>query len=154
MLQTLTYRFPVIKQFAKFAIIGMINTVTDLIILNLETIITGIKEGSGYAIQKGFSFLVAVTLSYFMNKHWTFEDKSQKDEGKKFSQFLTISVIGMIINVTIATLSVTYLKSPINDLIGSPLLTDQLWVSLGALAGTGVGLIWNFFGYKFIVFKK
>ncbi|MCK9378832.1 MAG: GtrA family protein [Candidatus Moranbacteria bacterium] len=141
-------------QFLRFAVIGAMNTGVDLIILNIETISTGIKEGTGYGIQKGLSFLVAVTFSYFLNKHWTFEDASRKNEGKKFSQFLSVSVIGMIINVTVATVTVTYLKAPINDFLNFNFLTDQIWVSLGGLAGTAVGLIWNFIGYKFWVFKK
>ncbi|MDD3497974.1 MAG: GtrA family protein [Candidatus Moranbacteria bacterium] len=141
-------------QFIRFAMIGVINTLVDLAILNAETIITGIKDGSGYAIQKGLSFLVAVTVSYFLNKHWAFEDKSKKDEGKKFSQFLFVSIMGMLINVSVATITVTYLKAPINNLLNLSFLNDQVWVSIGALAGTAVGLIWNFTGYKIWVFKK
>lgn len=154
MYATIIDRYPVIKQFAKFALVGVMNTAIDLIVLNLETIATGVKEGSGYAVQKGISFLAAVTFSYFLNKHWTFRDQSQEDEGKKFSQFFLISVIGMFINVTVATVTVTYLKYPINSLLNLSFLTDQTWVNLGALSGTAIGLIWNFIGYKFIVFKK
>jgi len=130
------------------------NTGVDLAVLNAETLITGAKEGSLYAIQKGLSFLVAVTFSYFLNKNWTFRDKSKEDEGRKFSQFLFVSIVGMLVNVTAATVVVTYLKTPVNNLLNLPMLTDQLWVNIGALSGTALGLIWNFIGYKFWVFKK
>ncbi|KKQ04546.1 MAG: hypothetical protein US15_C0051G0001, partial [Candidatus Moranbacteria bacterium GW2011_GWF1_36_4] len=90
----------------------------------------------------------------FLNKHWTFQDKSKKDEGRKFSQFIFVSIIGMLINVSVATITVTYLKEPINEFVNLKFLTDQLWVSIGGLAGTAVGLFWNFIGYKFWVFKK
>lgn len=143
-----------IAQFGKFILVGIMNTLVDLIILNTETILSGVKQGPGYAIQKGASFLVAVIMSYFLNKKWTFQDNSQAEGGKKFSQFLFISVIGMIINVTVATLAVTYLKPIINSSLHLSFLTDQAWVSVGALCGTAIGLIWNFIGYKFIVFKK
>ncbi len=143
-----------LSQFLRFAAIGAMNTGVDLVVLNIETITTGIKDGAGYGIQKGVSFLVAVTFSYFLNKHWTFQDKSKKDEGRKFSQFLFVSVIGMLINVSVATITVTYLKEPINEFVSLKFLTDQLWVSIGGLAGTAVGLFWNFIGYKFWVFKK
>lgn len=147
-------RFPFIRQFVKFFLVGVMNTLIDLFILNIETTITGIREGSGYAIQKGFSFIVAVTFSYFFNKHWTFRDKSQEEEGKKFSQFLFVSIIGMLVNVSASTLAVTYLKPFANQLLGWGFLTDQLWVNIAALVGTFFGLIWNFIGYKFWVFKK
>jgi putative flippase GtrA len=130
------------------------NTLVDLSILNVETILTSVREGSGYAVQKGISFLAAVTFSYFVNKRWTFQDKSQEEAGKKFSQFFFVSVIGMAINVSVATLMVTYGKPAINAALGLSFLTDQLWVNIGALSGTAIGLVWNFVGYKFWVFKK
>ncbi len=142
------------QQFLKFALIGVLNTGIDLIILNAETILSGIRDGVGYALQKGISFLVAVTFSYFLNKYWAFQDTSKEKEGQKFSQFIFVSLIGMLINVLVATITVTYLKIPINELLNLSFLTDQLWVSIGALAGTAIGLIWNFVGYKLWVFKK
>jgi putative flippase GtrA len=120
----------------------------------METMITTVRVGSGYAVQKGFSFLAAVTFSYFINKRWTFQDQSKEDAGKKFSQFFFVSVIGMIINVSIATVAVTYLKPIVNSFLNMPFLSDQIWVNLGALCGTAIGLIWNFIGYKFWVFKR
>jgi putative flippase GtrA len=138
------------QQFGKFILVGIMNTLVDLIILNIETILSGTREGTGYAIQKGFSFLVAVIFSYALNKNWTFEDKSKEQEGKKFTQFLFVSVIGMVINVTAATVAVTYIK----PLLGLTFIIDQLWVSVGGLCGTAAGLLWNFIGYKFWVFKK
>ena len=153
-IKTTLSRFPVIEQLFKFVLVGIMNTLVDLIILNAETILSGVKMGYGYAIQKGVSFLAAVTFSYFLNKNWTFDDTSKEEQAKKFSQFFVVSIIGMIINVTVATLAVTYLKPAVSSISGLPVLSDQLWVSIGALCGTAVGLIWNFIGYKFIVFKK
>lgn len=141
-------------QFIRFALVGVMNTLVDLIVLNAETLMTGVKEGPGYAIQKGASFLVAVIFSYFLNKNWTFRDKSEEGQTKKFSQFLFVSIIGMLVNVTTATVVVTYLKPVINPALDLSILTDQMWVNIGALSGTAVGLIWNFIGYKFWVFKK
>lgn len=142
------------KQFAKFFVIGIMNTLIDLVILNAETLITGQKEGYQYAIQKGFSFMAAVTFSYFMNKYWAFQDKNKEREGKKFSQFLFVSLIGMAINITVATLVVTYLQTPVNSVLDWGFLTPQMWVNIGALSGSAAGLLWNFVGYKFWVFKK
>lgn len=152
--KSLVQKFPFIQQFMKFVLVGVMNTLVDLIILNIETSLSSVREGSGYAIQKGFSFLVAVSFSYFVNKSWTFQDKSKEEEGKKFSQFFFVSVIGMVINVTVATVMVTYGKPAINPLLNMSFLSDQIWVNIGALSGTAIGLIWNFLGYKFWVFKK
>ena len=142
------------QQFGKFVLVGIMNTLVDLIVLNLEMALTGIVAGGGYSIQKAISFLFAVTFSYVVNKHWTFQDKSKEGEGKKMSQFLGVSLIGMLINVTVATIVVTYLQTPINNILNLSFLTPQIWGTIGALGGTAVGLIWNFIGYKFWVFKK
>lgn len=141
-------------QFGKFVLVGIMNTLVDLIVLNVEMAVTGIVIGAGYSAEKAISFLFAVTFSYFINKHWTFQDKSREDEGKKMSQFFAVSLVGMLINVTIATIIVTYLQIPLNNILHLSFLTPKLWGTVGALGGTAVGLIWNFVGYKFIVFKK
>jgi putative flippase GtrA len=33
-------------------------------------------------------------------------------------------------------------------------LTPLLWANVGKIAGIAVASIWNFLGYKFVVFKK
>lgn len=143
-----------IEQFTKFFLVGIMNTGVDLLVLNVEMAITGIAVGMVYSIEKSISFLFAVCFSYFINKYWTFQDRSKEGEGKKMSQFFAVSFVGMIINVTTATVVVNYLQTPINDILGLPLLTPKLWGTLGALCGTAIGLGWNFVGYKLWVFKK
>jgi putative flippase GtrA len=142
------------EQFAKFFLVGVMNTAVDLIILNIEMAITAIAVGVGYSIEKSISFLFAVTFSYFINKYWTFQDKSKEGEGRKMSQFLAVSFVGMLINVTTATIVVNYLQTPVSNLLHLSFLTPKLWGTLGALCGTAVGLLWNFVGYKLWVFKK
>lgn len=143
-----------IEQFGKFILVGIMNTLVDLLVLNVEMAITGIVVGGGYSIEKAISFLFAVTFSYFINKHWTFQDKSKEGEGKKMSQFFVVSFVGMLINVTVATIVVTYLQTPVNNLLHLAFLTPKIWGTIGALGGTAIGLFWNFVGYKFWVFKK
>ncbi|MFA7208859.1 MAG: GtrA family protein [Parcubacteria group bacterium] len=143
-------RFPFIKQFAKFFVVGIMNTGVDLVILNILMFSTRQTEGIFYSFFKTLSFLAAVIFSYFINKHWTFQDKSDTDAHKKFYQFIGISIIGAFINVTVATLVVGIAR----PMIGTDLISGQLWGNIGALSGTAVGLFWNFIGYKFWVFKK
>jgi putative flippase GtrA len=149
----ITQRYPVIGQFLRFGLIGGMNTGVDLIILNLLMFSTGLYEGQPYSLFKAISFCCAATFSYFMNKNWAFRDKSKEKNISKFSQFFAVSVIGAIINVTIASLVVNYAK-PITTFDAVISISDPLWGTIGALCGTAIGLIWNFMGYKLIVFKK
>ena len=60
-------------QLSKFFLVGGMNVLVDLGILNLLIFASGIAAGLWYSVFKGISFLVAATNSYFWNKHWTFE---------------------------------------------------------------------------------
>ncbi|OGI28496.1 MAG: hypothetical protein A2288_00055 [Candidatus Moranbacteria bacterium RIFOXYA12_FULL_44_15] len=150
MYQNILARFPVVEQFAKFVLIGAMNTLVDLGVLNILMFSSGLSEGIYYSFFKAVSFTTAVVLSYNLNKRWTFNDVSEEDRAKKFTQFLTVSIVGAIINISVATAVVTYVKPTVD----AAFLTSQLWGNIGALAGTAIGLVWNFLGYKFIVFKK
>lgn len=154
MFSELLKKYPVIGQFVRFGLIGGLNTGVDLIILNILMFSTGFSDGTPYSIFKSLSFVFAATFSYFMNKQWAFKDSSKERGVQKFSQFFAVSAIGAVINVSIATLVVTYLKPMIGNTLFSLPLSGEIWGSIGALFGTAIGLIWNFFGYKFFVFKK
>jgi putative flippase GtrA len=136
------------KQAAKFVIVGGINTGIDFLVLNILIYLTGITAGAELFVLNSISFSIAVINSYFMNKYWTFQDKTQtKQEPIKFSRFLAISVVGVVIN----GLVLTGITTSISPLFG---LSAVLWANFAKLAATGVSLIWNFIGYKFFVFKK
>jgi len=150
----------VIKQFLRFVAIGVFNTGVDFSILNLLMALLKKYTGWYYTVFKTISFSVAATFSYFLNKNWAFEDKSKGNQGRKFSQFFIVSLAGAIINVGTASLVVAFIPHLIpqaNDLLlkfVSEKALGTTWGNIGALCGTGVGLIWNFLGYKLIVFKK
>lgn len=154
MFTTLLQKYPVIGQFVRFGLIGGMNTGVDLVILNILMFSTDHNDGGYYTAFKAISFVFAATFSYFMNKRWAFRDKSKDGEAKKFSQFFAVSVIGAVINVSVASLVVTFLKPVVGNEILSFAISGELWGTVGALFGTAVGLVWNFAGYKFFVFKK
>lgn len=139
-------RMPVIFQFAKFAAVGAFNTFLDWGILNLLMAFTGTAAGIGYTIFKGISFIVANVSSYLWNKHWTFGSQ-EKATAEEFGKFFGVSVVGMIINMGIASIVVNVIGSQ-----GG--LSPERWANVGALVATVASLGWNFAGYKIWVFKK
>lgn len=144
-------KYPIIGQFARFVVIGVLNTSIDLAVLNFLMFATGHSEGYYYSVFKAASFSAAVITSYFLNKHWAFGDKGKRKEIHKISQFMAVSIIGALINVGVASSVVLFLKPQLIEILP---FSNQLWGNIGALCGTAIGLIWNFLGYKFIVFKK
>ncbi len=154
-------RIPVIYQIAKFVLVGGLNTLMDWGVLAFLIILfdsyLGIKFGDTllvvffvtivyYSLYKSISFIVASINSYLWNKFWTFQRQTTEKVGKEFVQFFTITVIGFLLNVVIASI-VLMLVTPIGGLPDG-----SRWPILAAVFATAVSMIWNFVGYKFIVF--
>jgi len=138
----------IIKQISKFVIVGVINTGIDFAVLNALLFSTKIYSGRWLILFNSISFSAAVINSYFLNKYWTFKSQSGEDsKAKQFSQFLIISVIGISINDAIVYGLATF-TSP---LFG---FSAQMWTNVAKLFATAASMVWNFIGYKFIVFKK
>lgn len=144
--KTIFRSFKFLFQFGKFAETGVLNTFIDMGILNALIWLTGITSGGLIALFNAFSFSCATINSYFWNKFWTFEDK-EKVESRQFFQFFLITMIGMGINTLIVYLGTTY----VNPLMG---VSDGAWANLVKIGATLISMIWNFFGYKFFIFKK
>ena len=137
----------------RFALVGLANTGVDLFVLNVLTLATGITDGVGFGVQKTFSFLVAVVGSYLLNKHWTFRDQSRRTTAQLY-RFVAVSVVGALLNVLTASMTVTYAKPALPLFVDLGALRDQLWVNIGALSGTAAGLSWNYLGYRNLVFTS
>lgn len=139
-------KFPIIFQFAKYAVVGFANTAVDFGILNLLMWLTKIYSGKEIFLINSISFLVAVTHSYIWNKLWTFRAKG-KDVTEQFLQFVAVSLVGILINGGIVYIITTW----VSPMFG---LSAVVWANVAKIVASAVSLIWNFTGYKFIVFKK
>ena len=137
-------KIPVIFEIAKFAAVGAFNTFLDLGVLSLLMAITGAATGWAYTAFKGISFLTATMGSYFWNKRWTFKSEDETT-GKEVGSFLVVSIIGALINMSVASLVVWV--APFD-------LPEKVIGVMGGLTATVASLAWNFVGYKFVVFKK
>lgn len=151
-----------IWQIGKFGVIGVLNTLVDLGVLAVVTawvstqygvvandtlVMIGTRVITFYTLYKAISFIVANTNSYFWNKYWTFAGAALQKTKTKYLQFFVVSIVGFIINITVSSIVFTIVAKV-------PSLTLGQAGSIGALAGTVIGLVWNFVGYKFIVFKE
>lgn len=134
-------------QIAKFGCVGAANFAVDIGILNLLIFLTGSAAGVAYTIFKIISFTFAVTNSYIWNKIWTFKKTDTKESGKEFTQFLAVSIIGLVLNAVVASV----LVNVIGPLGGIKVKT---WASVSAAVASVCVMAWNFVGYKFWVFKK
>jgi putative flippase GtrA len=130
-------------QFGRFLIVGTLNTAIDFGTLNLFSWLTGIYGGVRLAPINVLGVLVALTNSYLLNKYWTF--KAPVHPGRRVGHFVLVSLIGMGINTALVVALTHFVMRP-------PALTLQLWENLAKALATGGTLLWDFFGYKFLVF--
>lgn len=138
---------PVAHQFAKFSLVGGLNFLIDLGVLNLLIAATGITAGFGANAFKAASFLVAVTSSFIWNKFWTFRSLSVEHAAKQFAEFFAVTLVGFFINVGAFAL--------VNGWLGPQWGIDpQTWASVAATGSAVSGLLWNFLGLKFVVFRR
>lgn len=139
-------------QFAKFGAIGAANFAIDLGILSLLIFLffpqADFIPSAIYALFKAVSFTLANINSYLWNKYWSFQDQESSKIMGEFFSFVSVSVVGLVINVIVAA-SFNHWHEVL-----APQMEAGSWAVISAAAGAVAVLLWNFIGYKFFVFKK
>lgn len=137
---------PVFFQIGKFASVGVLNTLIDFGVLNFLSLSFQVFDGSLVALFNIIGFTLANINSYFWNKFWTFGSYKKKST-IEFARFFAISIIGISINTAIVYLMTTYVST-----LGE--FNASQWENVAKAVATLISLIWNFLGYKFIVFSS
>lgn len=134
-------------KFSKFLLVGGMNFLLDMTILNFLVFSTGIASGATQSGFKGLSFLIAVMSSFALNKYWTFNKKESDNIKKEAVGFFAVSLVGLGIN-----LGVDYFFVNAVSPFGS--MPTRAWAQFSAMLASVAGLLWNFVGYKFMVFDS
>jgi len=124
-----------IKEFFKFAFVGLIGTFINIIILYLLTECFGIY----YLFSAVISFIVAMTNNFVWNKIWTFGEKINLNLKQKYLKFSLVSITALMINL--------FFLYVFTDIFG-------IYYIISQILAIGISLIINFFGNKFWTFKK
>lgn len=135
------------RQATRFCIVGFVNTVVDLAVLNILILVwPDGHSGPLFTAFKTISFLVAVANSYVMNAKWTFGGSGGRNTPIQGAQFLAVSIIGSILNIGSASYVATFIEPPA--------ALHAYWPSIAALVGTFFSFLFNFLGYKYFVFSE
>ena len=110
-----------VRQFLKFATVGAMNTAIDWSLAFLLTYYTPLPRimGAGFVnltgapvrpeaaavwLTKVISSGTATINSFIWNRRWTFRIRDKQARVRQFAKFVTVNVIGMLLNSTITTL--------------------------------------------------
>jgi len=115
---------PIMRQFAKFSSVGVVNTITSGAMYLWLSRPVGLDPHAAYAL----SFVVAVTISFVLNKRWTFRNRERRYR-RQYGLFFGISAVGLGLSESV--LFITHRLLGIHDLVA---------FCLAVL----VGLAWNF----------
>lgn len=134
-------------QLGKYGVIGVLNTLINAGVYNLLIFITDISAGITIDLFFAVAFIVTIINSFFWNKYWSFEERKTETMAAEALKFFSVSAAVAIVNIVILHLII--------NIIGAPAgLDPKIWANI-ALASTIItAFLGNFFGYKFIVFKK
>jgi putative flippase GtrA len=133
-----------VVQFGKFLAVGTLNTAIDFGTLNLLSWLTGIYGGVRLAPINVAGVLLALTNSYLLNKPWTF--KASARPRRNMGRFVLVSLIGVGLNTALVVALTHVVTRPAG-------LTPRLWENVAKVLATGGTLLWDFLGYKFLVFR-
>lgn len=140
-------RYLFVFQLAKFLLIGALFALFDLVILNSLMGYFGITEGIKYSVFVAISFVITTVVKYVADKFWAFEKTEKERMGREFTQFFIVTLISAGIHIGTASFVV--------NIVGPQLgFSHLVWANIGKILGIAVASVWNFLGYKFIVFKK
>lgn len=139
-------RFRILVEASRFAIVGFLNFVLDVAILTLLSLQFGIYSGAGIIVLNIISGTIAFFNSYFWNRKFTFQKKTDANAGE-FGAFAFVSAGGLVINTAILFLITTFVASPKG-------ISEEQFLTIAKVISILVSLFWNFLGYKFIVFRK
>jgi putative flippase GtrA len=127
------------RSFLRFVLVGVINTLFGTAIMFSAYNLLGLS----YWISSALNYILASILSYFLNKHFTFQSK---ETGIGV-------VLRFVLNIAVCYLFAYGIAKPlVRALLTSagPRIQDNISMLTGMVLFT----FFNYFGQKFFAFKK
>lgn len=123
--------------FRKFLIVGSIGFIINTVLLELF-----VKLGFDPTVGTAIGAECAIISNFVLNNRWTF--KNRKIKGTK--------TVGKFIQFNITSLGALMILSVVVWL-GTRLISMELY-RIWYVFGVGIGLIWNYFMYSRVIWKK
>ncbi len=124
-------------EFMKFGTVGVFGFVIDTSLVYFGYDILGLSK----VMAAYFSFPFTVTFTWIGNRLFTYRHKKHESIGAQWAKFLVVCAFGLVFNRGTYTLLVLHV----------PIVSDH--IIMGIVGGTAVGMFFNFFAVRLLVFK-
>jgi putative flippase GtrA len=134
-----------LKNFIRLFLVGSLGLGMFILVL------LGSAYGLGanyYLILLVIFLVIEIILWYTFNLSFH-ANNNEKNVGQQFVEFLVVSIIGVIINSLVVVIVAGWLAEPLSAFINVDVVRN-----IAKFAAICVAMVWNFVGYKLIVFKK
>lgn len=134
-----------VSRFLRFAVVGMIGAVIDFGVFNLCVSVFQISS----VVSSVISFSLAVFSNFIWNRLWTYPDSRSKPLQRQITQFVIVSVIGLLIRTPLFAWLERILIQLAEGISWPSFLTPVFIGHNVALAiAVLVVMLWNFFANR------
>lgn len=132
------HKFANAMYFLQFLVVGASGVVVNLAVLSL-LLLMGLPDAA--CLAGGIA--VSVVTNFLLNRRFTFSYARDRNFWKQFVGFVSVSSLGIVVNYAVA-LAVN--KTTVAEL--------PYGLHLAALAGIACGMIFNYIGNRYVIFRK
>lgn len=113
------------------------------VVVNLGTLTVLQLMGLADAICLAGGIATSVVTNFLLNRRFTFSYARDRNIWKQFAGFVTVSSLGIAVNYGVAL-----------GVAGSALAQGRFGLHLSALAGIACGMLFNYIGNRYVIFRK
>ena len=138
-------------QLLKFGLIGVSNTLLDLVVTFVLNAVFGI-----YYLAKIIGYACGIANSYFWNSRWTFREERRRDV-REIVSFIAINLVTLGLSLALQWVlrDLLHLDAWWTGAMGENFFTKLInGERFCLLLASGIALIVNFIGNKLFVFRR
>jgi len=129
-------------RFLKFAAVGAIGSVIDILIMNLLTHLFNMR----LVFAGTLSLICAIISNFLLNRYWTYPDSRSRHFLHQLSMFFLVNVIGIGIRIPILHFVEPFMAVEFEGVAHlSHATAESLAKNATLLLAIGVVMLWNFF---------
>lgn len=129
-------------RFLKFATVGAIGSVLDIVIMNLLTQLLNMRLVYAGTI----SLICAIFSNFMLNRYWTYPDSRSRHFFHQLSMFFLVNLMGIVFRIPILHFVEPVMEAAFENMIHLSRAEAQAVAKNATVAfAIGIVMIWNFF---------